>query len=283
MVVSKYRKTQLNKLNRLTRPRENFKTKSRPKKIKKIINLCNNILVDNEDYCNCKNKKGLPDSDTKKCSRLNSKKKCKKYNLCKKLYKVFMSGTEPEYEPEKWSIPVVEGSHNCYAYFLNDQIPKVKKKCKELCKDNENCSSDNYDCGSLKPQPSHYSFLRGIRKTKNRKYTCDKMIKSVLDDNKVIKVTPFEKPCKKGYYKGYLTVDPNQTYHFYRQDNNVRWSHKQGTLPVENVDASGKSIYAPHLSDTNYNKEKKKDGINYVDSCAYMCIPNNRYYDTKAI
>ena len=70
---------------------------------------------------------------------------------------------------------------------------------------------------------------------------------------------------------------------FYRQYNNVRWSHKQGTLRVENVDAGGKPIYAPHLSDMNYNKENKNNGINYTKFCNYMCIPNNDYLETHAL
>ena len=37
-----------------------------------------------------------------------------------------MTGTEPEYNPEHWSEPLIEKSHNCYAYFLDDKIPKVK-------------------------------------------------------------------------------------------------------------------------------------------------------------
>ena len=30
-----------------------------------------------------------------------------------------MSGTEPNYDPNDWSEPLVEKSHNCYAYFLD--------------------------------------------------------------------------------------------------------------------------------------------------------------------
>ena len=39
-----------------------------------------------------------------------------------------------------------------------------------------------------------------------------------------------------------MVVDPGNTYHFYRQDNNVRYSHKQGTLDVENLDAHKLSV-----------------------------------------
>ena len=40
-----------------------------------------------------------------------------------------MTGSEPDYEPEKWNEnPYVKNSHNCYAYFLDDKLPHVKKK-----------------------------------------------------------------------------------------------------------------------------------------------------------
>ena len=55
----------------------------------------------------------------------------------------------------------------------------------------------------------------------------------------------------------------------------------QGTLSVENKDASKKPIYVPHLSDMNYSKGRN-DGINYTDFCGYMCVPQNKYIETKA-
>ena len=119
-----------------------------------------------------------------------------------------------------------------------------------------------------------------IRKMKNSKKNtvvmeCDNLyqvkkaiilkIKHILLDNmdkqtnqNIIHKTKFESKCPPNYYKGAIVVDPEHTYHFYRQDKNVRYSHKQGTLRVENLDASKNPIYAPHLADRNYNKKKKK-------------------------
>ena len=251
----------------------NKRTQKRKKNIQKIVNICNDILVNKDEDCNCKDTRGLPSDNLKECAKKNNNKECNNYHLCKKFIKAFMSGSEPKYEPEVWEDPLVSDSHNCYAYFLDDRIPAVKKKCKQ----------SKGDCSHLKPQPGNMSFLKGNRKSKNRKYTCDKMIKAVLDDNKIIELSNFEDKCKKGYYKGYLVVDKNHTYHFYRQDTNGRWSHKQGTLEVENTDASDRPIYVPHLADKNYNKENSEDGISYTDSCSYMCIPNNTYFKTSAI
>ena len=49
-----------------------------------------------------------------------------------KFLKKFTTGDEPEYDPESWSEPSIEGSHNCYAYFLDDHIPSVKKECNDV-------------------------------------------------------------------------------------------------------------------------------------------------------
>ena len=261
------------KKERFTKAKDKSKTKNKREKLEKIIGVCNNILVGKEHMCNCTNKDGTPGNDFKSCKSRNKKKLCNNYHVCKKFFKMFLSGSEPKYEPEKWAHPLIKNSHNCYAYFLNDKIPLVKERCRKL----------KNNCDTLKPQPGSISFLKGMRKSRNNKYTCDRMIQAVLDDNKPIEMSKFDEKCKKGYYKGYMVVDRDHTYHFYRQDDNLRWSHKQGTLSVENGDAMDKPIYVPHLSDKNYNKEKNDDGINYNDSCAYMCIPSNKYFNTRAI
>ena len=257
------------------------------------IETCNKILVERENDCNCfvDSNKEFPDLNVSRCMREKNTKKCRDYNTCKKKFIKFMSNSEPNYDPDSWSSPIIEGSHNCYTYFLNDHIPTTMNKCRKLCKAENNCKRKTKSCGNLKPQPGKYASTKpGNDKYKNRKYTCPDMQEKVLMDNfnddlnsSVIHPVPFSASCPKHHYKGALVVDPDNTYHFYRQDNNVRWSHKQGTLRVENVDASGKAIYAPHLSDMNYNKEGKNNGINYTKFCNYMCIPNNDYLQTHAL
>lgn len=38
-------------------------------------------------------------------------------------------------------------------------------------------------------------------------------------------------------------------YRFYRQDSSGYWSHKQGSTPISNVDASGNAIWDPTICD----------------------------------
>lgn len=273
--------------------RETFKTFRNDPEVQAEVERCNKILVDNENNCNCftDSSKEFPQLNVKGCMMEKSKDpNCREYNSCKKMFMKAMSGSEPNYDPDSWSSPIIEGSHNCYTYFLNDQLPEVARKCRTLCKKKNNCKKKISECSKLKPQPGHLASRRGDKKLKNRKFTCKDMTKKILADNynkklgkSVIHPVPFMVKCPKHHYKGAVVVDPNETYHFYRQDSNVRWSHKQGTLRVENVDASGKPIYAPHLADMNYNKAGKSGGINYSEFCNYMCVPNNNYLDTGAV
>lgn len=264
----------------------------------KDIEKCNNILVKNEKSCNCfdDSEGKIPSKNYKTCMKKQTSAKCKSYNTCKKTFSEFMSGNEPDYEPKRWSDPIIEGSHNCYAYFLNDHIPEVKKDCNDVCNNSKNSNCVNNKCGDYKPQPGDCAHEQGRLDKRQRSYSCNKMEDAVMLDNtdpqtnkqNIIKLNRddnkgFTYKCPPKYYKGALVVDPNHTYHFYRQDSNVRFSHKQGTLPVENVDASKKPIYAPHLSDLNYNKKNKKNGINYTKFCSYMCLPKNSHLHTCAL
>ena len=179
---------------------------------------------------------------------------------------------------------------------INDQIPSVKNKCLSMCKNkgyrNNQCRSNKKKvntCSNLKPQPGNYAYNKGYG-TNKKIYQCPNMIEKVLKDNynvkkgvSKIKLSKFNERCPRNYYKGAMVVDPNNTYHFYRQDDNIRYSHKQGTLRVENIDASKNPIYVPHLADKNYNKNNRSNGINYTNFCTYFCIPKNNYLDTHAM
>ena len=279
----------------------NNRNDNRTRLTKKLIKICNKILVSREDDCNCFDSKNNPTSDIKSCKRKNSKPKCNQYNTCKSYFTRFMSGSEPKYNPPHWKKKTIKGSHNCYAYFLDDHIEKVRQKCVSICRNNgypeSLCNTNNNavnGCSNLKPQPGDYAAEHGIEGFKrNRTYTCKAMNEKILKDSwnanhpsgipqSNIYNVPFEKPCKPNYYKGALVIQKGKTYHFYRQDDNIRYSHKQGTLEVENKDASGKPIYVPHLADIDYNKSKRPGGISYDNFCGYYCIPRNGFLKTNA-
>lgn len=175
-----------------------------------------------------------------------------------------LSGGEPNYEPDLWNDNNdIQYSHNCYSYFLND----INQNLKCLCK--------NGECKYINPQPGHYT--RDI-KVKLENTTCNIIEARVFEDNPQIFKINFDEKCPPDFYKGALTVDPKYQYHFYRQDSNGYWSHKDGGLPATNKDASENLIYDPKEADKNYPKKKKP--VNYSEFCNYYCVPNNNNWDT---
>ena len=301
----------------ISKKRKSRKTKSKSKNknikenyISPELKKCNKTLIKHENNCQCVNKKGYPSAKIDTCIKTKNNKKCSKYNECKKKFQQFMtvSNSEPEYNPDPWNKSYVKSSHNCYTYFLDDKIDSLKTKCSKECEKKQKrerkkgkqfeCPPKNdnriSNCGDLKPQPGDYAYNQGDLSKNNDIYTCKSMENKVFQDNlnnnkSVITKVKFTDRCPKGRYKGAIVVDPGKnpkkgnTFHFYRQDKNMRFSHKPGVLEVENYDASGDPIYSPELADRNYNKRKSKNGINYKTFCGYYCIPNNRTADTNAI
>lgn len=237
--------------------------------------MCFNYKTLNEEnvYSRCKNKK-MQNSDF-----------CQLHQDCKSFLRKYLSGYELDYKPETWKNPFVEGSHNCYSYFLNRQVRAVKEKCEEICNNNKSskkCPIDNDECSDLKPQPGDYDLIKreGSDKNKERIYQCPNMQYKILKDNISLMPVQFNTKCPNKYYKGAMVVDPGNTYHFYRQNTDGMWSHKPGISPVTNVDASNNKIYIPHFSNRDYSKDKNNnndDGINYTRFCGYYCVPENKY------
>ena len=249
------------------------------------MNISNNRTKNNR--CMCVNYKSVNDFQTyDRCKNnvINNSDFCELHQNCKSYLRNFLSGYEPEYQPTQWSNPFVEGSHNCYSYFLNRQVRAVKEKCNEICvkshKDNKKCPKDDSQCTDLKPQPGDFELIKktGSDKTKERIYKCPNMQKKILNDNPSLIPAAFNVKCPNKYYKGAMVVDPDNTYHFYRQNNKGTWDHKPGISPITDIDSDGKKIYVPHFANRDYRNDKNNDdAINYTNFCGYYCIPDNKY------
>ncbi len=210
---------------------------------------------------------------------------CKDHQNCLGYLRKYLSGFEPPYNPKAWAHPYIEGSHNCYAYFLDDRKESLAAKCEEFCLKNnkKGCPKKDDECQELIPQPGDNYLLHNQSSLdkKERKYTCPNMVNKILADNPSIKPSHLLEKCPANYYKGAMTVDTGSTFHFYRQNPDGTWSHKPGILPVSNVDASGKKIYMPHFANRNYADTKDGSNIKYDAFCGYFCIPSNKYYETN--
>lgn len=204
---------------------------------------------------------------------------CEKHQNCPEFLKKFVNKGEPEYNPDRWSEPYIEGSHNCYTYFLDTIYPNLIKKCEKLCKKNsDSCPKKVSQCRTLIPQPGDNSLMEneGHLRNKTYKYSCKEMEQKIFKDNNVIKKGKLIEKCPPNHHKGAMVVDPGNTFHFYRQNRDGTWSHKPGTLPVTNLDADKKPIYTPYTANRDYTKPGESDPINYTNFCGYYCIPNDK-------
>lgn len=69
----------------------------------------------------------------------------------------------------------------------------------------------------------------------------------------------------------YMAVAPNVDYHWYRLDKaDGKWSHKIGTLPVSDKDASGNTISNPQAANRNYSSNNNI-AANYSDNGGFYC------------
>lgn len=253
--------------------------------------------ANNNGRCMCvnysKNNQGrytIPENETR-CNRkaTGNSDFCDLHKDCKSFLNNYTTGNEPDYNPSSWAHPYIQGSHNCYSYFLDDRSESIKDKCKEMClkKHKTGCPKKISECSNLKPQPGDFGMLlnSGSLKGKKRNYSCPLLEQKVMSDNPHISKTTLTNKCPSNYYKGAIVVDPNHTFHFYRQNKNSTWSHKPGTLPISEVDADNKYIYVPHYANRDYTKLKRKNEnpINYTDFCGYYCIPNNNHINTNMI
>ena len=166
--------------------------------------------------------------------------------------------------PLKWNKDkYIRNSHNCYAYFLDKIDKSAVRHCHTTYHQTKRCK---------KPQPG---FYRGITEKRRRNYRCPNMIQRVKLDNPdvIYQGRAHDFVCPARHYEGALvrTTKPTKkcNYHFYRQHQNRRWSHKDGAQPATDRDAKGKPIADPKHADRKY------PGCNYDQFCGYFCVPQS--------
>ncbi len=161
-----------------------------------------------------------------------------------------VSGSEPQFVKWLWGAKkkYIE-ANNCYAYAANQF--RFHREHKAQPGENRMKITNTYKRVPLQ---------------------CDLLTQAVLKDagNGAYKC-PADKPCGKGFYKIMLVRSPapgNEDFHFYRQDRDGTWSHKQGWgyAPTK-LDANGKVILDPRTANRNYGS------LNYSVVCSSMCIP----------
>jgi hypothetical protein len=170
------------------------------------------------------------------------------------------------FDPHKWnSNKWRRNAHNCYTYALDLVDPKLTSECERI-----KCEMKNH----LKPQPGYYAGCPRVND--KSKYSCKLVMDRVFKDNPHL-IKKDNMVCPKNYYSAALAVHPGLTYHFYKQDPDGYWSHKDGATDAKRYDADGKLILDPKKANRHY-KGKRIDGqiVNYKDFCGYFCVPKDK-------
>lgn len=139
-------------------------------------------------------------------------------------YTLPLSGSELDYKGADWT----SRNYNCYAYALNTKSHGFMQPggSDGFHNRDNNYLTENYLEYMVGLDATNYNFI----------------------------FEPIEKfqKCDEGYYKVALVIAPNFDYHWYRQNSDGTWSHKQGQTPAQIYDASGDLIYDPDICNRNY-------------------------------
>src|SRR3989338_3585569 len=154
-VKKKYTTDELYKMNENNDMVYKYYSKEDDETIKKQPGRCMCINYKNMDdfktFDRCPNK-ATP------CSHF-----CDKHQNCQSYLRKMLSGSESSPDTFLWNDPLIEGSHNCYSYFLNRQIKAIREYCNEECQKNskniKDCIEDEL-CNNMKPQPGDFHLLK---------------------------------------------------------------------------------------------------------------------------
>jgi hypothetical protein len=174
------------------------------------------------------------------------------------------SGSEPLFEPENWNNDeATYKSMNCYAYAFNYRNPVLIDECRR---------NNGKDCRKYFPQPGAVNGDRNALNTEERRHCpiVEKLIKADVPD---IAPSNFHTPCARGQSKIALVVHPKEDYHFYRQDPDGFWSHKDGSNKVKRFDALRRRIFNPEGASRDYRWQGSD--LNYKDFCGFYCVPRD--------
>ena len=153
-----------------------------------------------------------------------------------------ISGSELEYNPDLWNKDEkIRSSHNCYTYALGKIVPGLDSKAQPgYASGYKHVNMDEFDCKSFKQR---------LKKDAPGSY-----------------VEKFDNSCIPGFYKVFLALDPQNDYHWWRHNKDQYWSHKPGSSDVTDLDADGKKIKNPLVSNRNFKHR------NYYKPCFFACI-----------
>jgi len=173
-----------------------------------------------------------------------------------------LSGSEPIRDTKYYNKPYVRKSHNCYSYAMFVHDPKGE----ELCKKYGNCRDKFHQPGA---KTGHRDALN-----KEERRSCAVVENLMMGDIPEVTKSTFQARCPAGTSKVAAVVDKGVDYHWYRQDRDGYWSHKDGSNKVKDYDALKRRIFNPELASRDYRWQGSD--LNYEDVCGFYCVPRDR-------
>ncbi len=158
------------------------------------------------------------------------------------------SGYEKPFEPQLWNNENIKEYVNCYAYILNNQVePGTNKRWFQQPGEyyNKNSVMDHIEDEDYMLSPN--GVVVAVKKD-FEKYN------EIYNTNLIFTEIGREEVCPAGTYKVALAVEPVMEegvvfdYHWYRQNPDGTWSHKQGEGIATNRDDEGEIIYDPYCA-----------------------------------
>jgi len=204
--------------------------------------------------CQCYNNQGAPCTFT----ALQDSPFCKQHQNCNVSP---LSGSEPVRDVALYNKPSVRRCHNCYSYAMHVYDPKGE----ELCKKYGNCRNFFHQPGA---KTGHRNALN-----KEERRSCPVVEKLMMGDIPEVTKSSFAEKCSTGMSKVAAVVDKGVDYHWYRQDRDGYWSHKDGSNKVKTFDAVKNPIFNPELASRDYRWQGSN--LNYEDFCGFYCVPRN--------
>ena len=211
-------------------------------------------------------KRGKPlcqcyDQQTRKaCSRvpLNGSLFCGQHQACPAAP---LSGSEPLRDVKLYNKASVRKCHNCYSYAMHVYDPKGE----ELCRKHGSCRNYFHQPGA---KTGHRNDLNKVERR-----SCPVVEKLMMGDVPEVTKSTFPERCPVGMSKIAAVVDPGKDYHWYRQDRNGLWSHKDGSNKVKTFDALKRPIFNPELASRDYRWQGSD--LDYEDFCGFYCVPRD--------
>jgi hypothetical protein len=150
----------------------------------------------------------------------------------------------PTYNPNPWNIPSVVSSNNCYNYGTNIQTNTYAQPGQA------SGASHSTTCPTVDSAAKSDGLTQG---SSIYCHSCSHKVALVIAPG----------PGGSSPYK--------EDYHWYRQDDNGKWSHKPGPGLATNLDASGNVITNPETADRKYVHGPDYI-LDYSVFCGYLCV-----------